>query len=138
VQNLLDNAIKYSPPGADVRLELASGLSDAAAIAGAEGVPRISLVAPDPSTESYAALRVVDQGSGIARQNLPRLSERFYRVGGQKSSDKAGTGLGLAIVKHIMNRHRGGLTVASAEGEGSTFTVYFPMAHPPEVVAKAS
>jgi two-component system phosphate regulon sensor histidine kinase PhoR len=101
-------------------------------------MPRLSLVAPDPSLETYAVLRVVDQGPGIARQNLPRLSERFYRVGGQKSSDRAGTGLGLAIVKHIMNRHRGGLVVASAEGEGSTFTAYFPMAGGPEGVAKAS
>jgi two-component system phosphate regulon sensor histidine kinase PhoR len=138
VQNLLDNAMKYSPAGGDVKIELASGLSDAAAAASPDGLPRISLVAPDPSAESYAVLRVADQGPGIARQNLPRLSERFYRVGGQKSSDKAGTGLGLAIVKHIMNRHRGGLAVASVEGEGSTFTVYFPMAPGAEGVAKAS
>jgi two-component system phosphate regulon sensor histidine kinase PhoR len=139
VQNLLDNAMKYSPPGGDVRIELAVGLSDTAAAGAPDRLPRISLVAPDPSAETYAVLRVFDQGPGIARQNLPRLSERFYRVGGQKSSDKAGTGLGLAIVKHIMNRHRGGLTVASAEGEGSIFTVYFPMAQTAsEAVAKAS
>jgi two-component system phosphate regulon sensor histidine kinase PhoR len=138
VQNLLDNALKYSPAGGEVRIELASGLSDSAAAAGPDGAPRLSLVAPDPSSQTYAVLKVADHGPGIARQNLPRLSERFYRVGGQKSSDKAGTGLGLAIVKHIVNRHRGGLVVASAEGEGSTFTVYFPMAEPPEGVAKAS
>jgi two-component system phosphate regulon sensor histidine kinase PhoR len=140
VQNLLDNAMKYSPPGGDVRIELLGGLTEAvaASAAGPDGMPRLSLVAPDPSLETYAVLRVVDQGPGIARQNLPRLSERFYRVGGQKSSDRAGTGLGLAIVKHIMNRHRGGLVVASAEGEGSTFTAYFPMAGGPEGVAKAS
>ena len=140
VQNLLDNAMKYSPPGGDVRLELVSGLTDIT-ISGAvasEGMPRLSLVAPDPSSETYALLRVIDQGPGIARQNLPRLSERFYRVGGQKSGDRAGTGLGLAIVKHIVNRHRGGLVVASAEGEGSTFTAYFPMADAQEGVAKAS
>jgi two-component system phosphate regulon sensor histidine kinase PhoR len=138
VQNLLDNAMKYSPPGGDVRIDLASGLSEAAAAAGPEGTPRLSLVAPDPSPETYAVLRVIDQGPGIARQNLPRLSERFYRVGGQKSGDRAGTGLGLASVKHIVNRHRGGLVVASAEGEGSTFTAYFPMAGSSEAVAKAS
>jgi two-component system phosphate regulon sensor histidine kinase PhoR len=139
VQNLLDNAMKYSPPGGDVRIELAVGLTDTAAAGAPDRLPRISLVAPDPSAETYAVLRVFDQGPGIARQNLPRLSERFYRVGGQKSSDRAGTGLGLAIVKHIMNRHRGGLSVASAEGEGSIFTVYFPMAQgASEAVAKAS
>ena len=139
VQNLLDNAIKYSPDGAAVRIEMQSGLSElAAAAVGQDGTPRLSLVAPDPSPETYATLRVSDLGPGIARQNLPRLSERFYRVDGQKSGARSGTGLGLAIVKHIMNRHRGGLVVASAEGEGSTFTAYFPMANAAEGVVKAS
>jgi two-component system phosphate regulon sensor histidine kinase PhoR len=138
VQNLLDNAIKYSPDGAAVRIEMQAGLSDLAAAASHEGVPRLSLVAPDPSSETYAALRVIDLGPGIARQNLPRLSERFYRVDGQKSGARSGTGLGLAIVKHIMNRHRGGLVVASTEGEGSTFTSYFPMVGEPDGVVKAS
>ncbi len=73
-------------------------------------------------------VRVSDTGPGIERELLPRLSERFYRVEGQKSGERAGTGLGLAIVKHIVNRHRGGLSVESAEGEGSVFTAYFPMA----------
>ncbi len=138
VQNLLDNAIKYSPDGASVRIELQSGLSELAAAASPEGVPRLSLVAPDPSQETYAALRIVDLGPGIARQNLPRLSERFYRVDGQKSGARSGTGLGLAIVKHIMNRHRGGLVVASAEGEGAIFTAYFPLFAASEGVVKAS
>lgn len=138
VQNLLDNAIKYSPDGAAVRIELKSGLTEPAAAASPDNIPRLSLVAPDPSPETYASLRVTDLGPGIARQNLPRLSERFYRVDGQKSGARAGTGLGLAIVKHIMNRHRGGLVVASAEGEGSTFTAYFPLAGAPDGVVKAS
>jgi len=138
VQNLLDNAIKYSPDDASVRIELASGLTELAAAASPEAIPRLSLVAPDSSGETYAALRITDLGPGIARQNLPRLSERFYRVDGQKSGARAGTGLGLAIVKHIMNRHRGGLVVASAEGEGSTFTAYFPMAPAPDAVVKPS
>jgi two-component system phosphate regulon sensor histidine kinase PhoR len=137
-QNLIDNAIKYSPDGSAVRIEISAGLSDLAAAASPEGVPRLSLVAPDPSAETYATLKVSDLGPGIARQNLPRLSERFYRVDGQKSGARSGTGLGLAIVKHIMNRHRGGLVVASAEGEGSTFTAYFPLAIVPEGVVKAS
>jgi two-component system phosphate regulon sensor histidine kinase PhoR len=64
----------------------------------------------------------------MAREHLPRLTERFYRVEGQKSGERSGTGLGLAIVKHIMNRHRGGLCVESVQGEGATFGVYFPMA----------
>ena len=75
--------------------------------------------------QGFAVLRIIDEGPGIARQHLPRLSERFYRVEGQRSG---GTGLGLAIVKHVVNRHRGGLMVESAEGEGSTFSVYLPVA----------
>jgi two-component system phosphate regulon sensor histidine kinase PhoR len=64
----------------------------------------------------------------MAREHLPRLTERFYRVEGQKSGERAGTGLGLAIVKHIVNRHRGGLSVESAPGDGAVFSVFFPMA----------
>ena len=67
-----------------------------------------------------------DRGSGapICR----RLTERFYRVEGQKTGEMSGTGLGLAIVKHIINRHRGGLVVESDEGPGTArFTVYVPM-----------
>ena len=67
-------------------------------------------------------------GPGMAREHLPRLTERFYRVEGQKSGERAGTGLGLAIVKHIVNRHRGGLSVESAPGEGAIFSACFPMA----------
>ncbi len=124
IQNLVDNAVKYTPRGGDVRvdLELATNL-DAARAPSRSGVS-LSLLSPDTGDgQSYVVLRVSDFGQGIARQHLPRLSERFYRVEGQRSG---GTGLGLAIVKHIINRHRGGLTVESAEGEGTTFSVYLP------------
>jgi len=75
-------------------------------------------------------------GPGIARSNLPRLTQRFYRVEGQKAQEKPGTGLGLAIVKHIVNRHRGGLTVESAEGKGAAFTAYFQQVR--EAIAEAA
>jgi two-component system phosphate regulon sensor histidine kinase PhoR len=88
---------------------------------------RLSLLTPDHGSDLYAVLRVSDSGLGLAREHLPRLTERFYRVEGQKSGERSGTGLGLAIVKHIMNRHRGGMAVESVEGEGATFTVYFPL-----------
>jgi two-component system phosphate regulon sensor histidine kinase PhoR len=81
--------------------------------------------APD---ERFGMLAVTDSGPGIARENLPRLTERFYRVEGQKSGERSGTGLGLAIVKHIVNRHKGALAVESAPGEGATFTALFPVA----------
>jgi two-component system phosphate regulon sensor histidine kinase PhoR len=138
VQNLLDNAIKYSPDGEAVGIVLCGGVAADAAAGGKDETPRLHLLAPDAAGEIYAALKIVDRGPGIARQNLPRLSERFYRVEGQKSGDRPGTGLGLAIVKHIINRHRGGLVVASTEGHGSTFTVYLPLAAETAVVAKAS
>jgi two-component system phosphate regulon sensor histidine kinase PhoR len=100
----------------------------AAAGSGAPGVARLPLLTPDHVGGRYATVRVSDSGPGMAREHLPRLTERFYRVEGQKSGERSGTGLGLAIVKHVMNRHRGGLVVESALGHGSTFTAYFPMA----------
>jgi two-component system phosphate regulon sensor histidine kinase PhoR len=128
-QNLVDNALKYSPDNTSVRIALESGLSaDAAVALRKPHAARLALLTPDRGTDVYAVLRVSDSGLGLAREHLPRLTERFYRVEGQKSSERAGTGLGLAIVKHIMNRHRGGLAVESAEGEGASFTAYFPLA----------
>jgi two-component system phosphate regulon sensor histidine kinase PhoR len=136
IQNLLDNAVKYSPPGTKVRVEVAAGLDMARAQAGdapwlssvTAGWGGLPLLTPDRNeAERYALIKVVDAGPGIGREHLPRLAERFYRVEGQKSGDKSGTGLGLAIVKHIVNRHRGGLTVESAPGQGAAFTAYFPM-----------
>jgi two-component system phosphate regulon sensor histidine kinase PhoR len=106
-QNLVQNAIKYGKPGGriDVRVtrEAAGGGRPARFIAS-----------------------VTDDGPGIAPQHLPRLTERFYRVSVAQSREKGGTGLGLAIVKHILNRHRGELTITSKVGEGSTFAVTLP------------
>lgn len=126
IQNLVDNAVKYTPRGGAVRVDLEAAPSLEAARAPSRTGVGLSLLSPDASErQAYVVLRVTDEGPGIARQHLPRLSERFYRVEGQRSG---GTGLGLAIVKHVVNRHRGGLTVESAEGEGSTFSVYLPVA----------
>jgi two-component system phosphate regulon sensor histidine kinase PhoR len=128
LQNLVDNAVKYTPSGGAVRIEVTPGLTVGEVLAPrSEGAARQSLLTPDHGAASrYVAVRVTDGGPGIARSHLPRLSERFYRAPGQKSGERNGTGLGLAIVKHIMNRHRGGLAVESAEGAGAAFTVYFP------------
>jgi two-component system phosphate regulon sensor histidine kinase PhoR len=126
IQNLVDNAVKYTPPGGKVRVSLVAVASLEAARAPSRTGVGLSLLSPDTSEgQAYVVLRVTDDGPGIARQHLPRLSERFYRVEGQRSG---GTGLGLAIVKHVVNRHRGGFAVESAEGEGSTFSVYLPIA----------
>ena len=73
-------------------------------------------------------LSVTDDGQGIPRVHLPRLTERFYRVDKGRSRTVGGTGLGLAIVKHIVNRHRGRMLIESEEGRGTTVTVWLPEA----------
>ncbi len=103
--NLVDNAIKYGGPGTTVRIAPAD---DAKADPGMIGIA------------------ISDEGIGIEREHLPRLTERFYRVNVRRSREVGGTGLGLAIVKHILNRHRGRLEVESTLGEGSCFTVWLP------------
>ncbi|WP_397400114.1 ATP-binding protein [Phenylobacterium sp.] len=126
IQNLVDNAVRYTPRGGAVRVTLETAATLEAARGSSRTGAGLSLLSPDVNEgQSYVVLRVSDDGPGIPRQVLPRLSERFYRVEGQRSG---GTGLGLAIAKHVINRHRGGLTVESAEGEGSTFSVYLPVA----------
>jgi len=103
-ENLIDNALKYGASGRRVEV----------------GVIRAS--------ENEASVAVRDYGPGIAREHLPRLTERFYRIDVKESRAQGGTGLGLALVKHILNRHRGKLTIESAPGAGATFTVWLPLA----------
>jgi two-component system phosphate regulon sensor histidine kinase PhoR len=83
------------------------------------------LLGREPDT---AQVTVRDFGPGIAKEHVPRLTERFYRVDVETSRAKKGTGLGLAIVKHILTRHRARLVVRSKLGEGSAFTVRFSRA----------
>ena len=124
-QNLVDNALKYSPPGSTVRVEVRVDAAEPPET----GLPRQTLLAPDRREETrYVLLRVTDAGPGLARDVMPRLTERFYRVEGWKSGERPGTGLGLAIVRHIVNRHRGGMAVESAPGAGAVFSVTLPAA----------
>jgi len=83
------------------------------------------------------SVAVRDHGEGIPRAHLPRLTERFYRVDAARSRQMGGTGLGLAIVKHIVNRHRGRLTIESEVGKGSTFTVFLPAVPPDEAAGRS-
>ena len=78
--------------------------------------------------DDRVAIAVIDRGPGIARDHLPRLTERFYRVDDARSRESGGTGLGLAIVKHIVERHRGTLDIDSTVGVGTTVTVELPIA----------
>lgn len=110
LQNLVDNAIKYGRPGRNIEITVGAG------------APPNGGGLMGPSV--YFSVR--DHGEGIAREHIPRLTERFYRVDVKQSRERGGTGLGLAIVKHIVSRHRGKLIVKSELGEGSTFTVVLP------------
>ena len=110
VQNLVENAMKYAAANTEISISLAHHDK----VAGVRG--------------NAISFSVVDEGDGIAPEHIPRLTERFYRVDSGRSREKGGTGLGLAIVKHIVNRHRGKLTIESRKGVGSRFTVYLPVA----------
>ena len=132
IQNLVENAIKYAGKGTALKLTVTTPVADISTSPPLDPeATRITLLAPDrPQKQQFAMLRVTDAGPGIPRDRLPRLTERFYRVEGQKSGgERAGTGLGLAIVKHIVNRHRGGMAVESAQGRGASFTVWLPLAN---------
>jgi two-component system phosphate regulon sensor histidine kinase PhoR len=76
----------------------------------------------------WVTVTVTDHGPGIAREHLPRITERFYRVDAARSRESGGTGLGLAIVKHIVERHRGTLEIRSSVGVGTSVTVRLPTA----------
>lgn len=132
IQNLTENAVRYSARGSTVTLGVEGGLTlRQAQVPVRSEASRLAIVTPDRDEAArYVVIRVADQGRGLAREVLPRLTERFYRVEGQKSGESPGTGLGLSIVKHIVNRHKGGLVVESQPGQGTVFTVFLPMAAP--------
>jgi two-component system phosphate regulon sensor histidine kinase PhoR len=117
-QNLVENAIKYGRPDSIVTIH-AYQPSD------------VPLAFPDTDIR-VVSFAVSDQGQGIPKSDLPRLTERFYRVDAARSRELGGTGLGLAIVKHIVTRHRGALTIKSEPGVGSTFMVALPQFESPE------
>jgi two-component system phosphate regulon sensor histidine kinase PhoR len=100
--NLLSNAVRYTPDGGRIEVSWRA-LGDGSGVLG-----------------------VTDNGPGIAREHLPRLTERFYRVDGSRSRATGGTGLGLSIVKHVMQRHGGELLIDSEPGKGSSFGLHFP------------
>jgi two-component system phosphate regulon sensor histidine kinase PhoR len=133
VQNLVDNAVKYTPDGGQVTIEIAASgdREEVSAQAGRrwQEAGRVALLAPvAAANRSYAYVRVEDAGPGMSRRFLPRLGERFFRVERETGDERGGTGLGLAIVKHIVNRHRGGLLVESQPGRGSAFAAYVELA----------
>ena len=103
LDNLITNALRYGEPGTPVE---------------------VSAVVED----AMVHVQVADQGEGIAPEHIKRLTERFYRVDTSRSRSLGGTGLGLSIVKHIVERHRGRLTIESEVGKGTTVHVLLPVA----------
>ena len=103
--NLVSNAIRYTPDegSIDIAWRIRAG-------------------------DGCAEFEVRDSGIGIAKEHVPRLTERFYRVDGSRSRDTGGTGLGLAIVKHVVQRHGGELDIQSEPGKGSSFKLVLPAA----------
>lgn len=133
VQNLVDNAVKYTVDGGVVMLEVAASgdREEVSAQAGRrwDEAGRVALLTPTAAANrSYAYVRVEDAGPGVSKQFLPRLGERFFRVERELGNERGGTGLGLAIVKHIVNRHRGGFLIESQPGRGSAFAAYVELA----------
>jgi two-component system phosphate regulon sensor histidine kinase PhoR len=105
LDNLVDNALKYTPEGGHVRVNW--------------GV-----------TDGQVCLEVSDTGIGIPGTDLARIFERFYRVDKARSREVGGTGLGLSIVKHLAQAMHGSVRATSAPGQGSTFVICLPQAHP--------
>jgi two-component system phosphate regulon sensor histidine kinase PhoR len=101
IVNLLENAVKYSDPGREVRVSAAQN-------------------------DEEWIITVRDQGWGIARKHVSRIFERFYRVDTGRSRHLGGTGLGLAIVKHIAQAHGGTVSIESQPGKGSLFSIRLP------------
>jgi signal transduction histidine kinase len=100
--NLLSNAIKFSPTKKEVTVRLFQ-------------------------RDDHVILQVEDKGIGISSKEIPRVFEKFYRSGDVKAADAKGSGLGLTLVKHITEAHRGQVEVKSEPGQGSTFSILFPI-----------
>lgn len=100
--NVLDNAIKFTPEGGKVAV-------------GAE------------EKDGYVVVIIEDTGTGIPREEIQRLGERFYRVDKTRSRELGGTGLGLSIVKHLMLAHGGKMEIESQLGRGTKVSLFFPM-----------
>ena len=106
--NLIDNAIKYSPVGAEIRVRVGAG------------------------KDSQIFVEVVDQGPGVSTEHQSKIFDRFYRVDSARSREWGGAGLGLAIARWAVEVHGGQITLQSADGQGSTFRVALPSATSPE------
>jgi two-component system phosphate regulon sensor histidine kinase PhoR len=101
MENLIDNAVKYTPEAGTININVISGEKD-------------------------VSISVEDNGSGIPQEDLPRIFERFYRVEKDRSREKGGSGLGLSIVKHILELHNIQIKVESEVNKGTKFEFALP------------
>ena len=111
VSNLVENAVAYSPHGSKVAVI----------------VEQARLAPSDDLDGPHAVVMVSDQGIGIAKDDLDRIFERFYRVDPARARNTGGTGLGLSVVKHVAASHGGDVRVWSEPGEGSSFSLRLPL-----------
>ena len=102
--NIIENAIKYSDENKEISVHA-------------------------EIKDDFVEIRIIDQGYGIPKTSLGRVTERFFRVDPEKSKKIGGTGLGLAIVKHLINQHRGELNITSELNKGSEFEIKLPTAN---------
>jgi two-component system phosphate regulon sensor histidine kinase PhoR len=109
IRNVLENAINHGRDGGMIAVTLKPAAAE------------------DGTARPGALLSIADDGPGIAKHHIPRLTERFYRVDPARSRHKGGTGLGLAITRHIVMRHRGRLAIESTEGLGTKVSIWLPI-----------
>ena len=124
-----DQPLTIHGDGQQIRVALAKLVENA--ISYSSSGSTVSLVAQASKDGHYGIIRVVDHGRGISKADQGRIFERFYRADNQSEETAVGIGLGLAIVKHVALTHHGSVTVWSAPGEGSTFTLMLPLAQGP-------
>jgi two-component system phosphate regulon sensor histidine kinase PhoR len=121
LRNLLVNAVRYSPTGTTVRIEISHADRPPDAARGDD-----SRENRHSRQRSGIAIAVSDQGPGIPEEDLPRIFERFYRVDRSRARDPGGTGLGLAIVKHLVELHGGTVTASNLPPTGTRVTIWLP------------
>jgi signal transduction histidine kinase len=125
VKNLVDNAVKFSPPDGEVVISTGPALpgDEYDEAVGAEW----STAGPGADGRPSVIISVSDQGPGIPEEDLPLVFEKFFQSERRNDSKVKGTGLGLAIVRHVVEAHGGSVAVRSAPGQGCTFTIALPL-----------
>lgn len=126
--NVLDNAVKYTPPGGQVRLtaEVIADFGFRISESGKNDLPKLTPQGEFRTPQSAIKISIEDTGIGIPKEHLSRIFERFYRVDKARSRELGGTGLGLSIVKHIVESHKGTVGIQSVLNQGTTVTITLP------------